>query len=1069
MIIIGCFYIFSCSQDHSDINEANEKVRVLNSKETGINFTNTLTSTPQQNIIEYLYFYNGSGVAIGDLNNDGLDDIILGSNQGLDQLYINKGNLQFEEQSFGIEEDKLNKWTTGITIGDLNNDGWNDIYLCRSNVFENEIGKSSNLVLINNKDGSYSDQTDALGLNFTGYSTQTCFLDYDKDGDLDIYLLNHAIHSVRSYGDIKNRKLVDPVSGDRLFENKINEGGGFEDVTSAANIYSSPMGYGLAITAADFDNDGWTDIYVGNDFHENDYLYLNNGDKTFTESSKEVFSYTSQFSMGVDVYDLNNDQNLDLFSTDMMPYQDDVIMKSAGEDSDQIKRIKDDLGFNIQNARNHFQLQNQDGSFSDVAYMTKTYATDWSWSVLLNDFDNNGKGDIFISNGIVNRPNDLDYINYLNEFGKDYKPEDFEKLLGSMPSQPMSNLLFFQNESLDFSTVKNAEFGPKTFSTGAAYSDFDNDGILEIIVNNINDEVLIYKAASNKYHYINIQLSPISQALNSKVIVFAGDESWIQELHTTKGFLGCSTGILHFGLGEKSAIDSIQVLWTDGQKQVLDATPIDTTLTIEKNKSFVKTNEFAIQKENLVATSILPFLHEENGYFDDNTEKLIPERLSNEGPALLTSDLDGDGYVDIFIGGGRNSTAKLLFGRKDGSFDDESEQFFLDAKFEDIDAALIDFDHDGDQDIYVVSGGNDVKELDPLLEDRIYLNNGNRVFSRIPLSLPYTNGSCVEVADYNKDGFEDIFVGARSIPGSYGLKPYSFLLKNLQGRGVDIEFKQRLGMVTDAVWADLDGDQMLDLTVSGDYMPISILLNKIDGFVNATNDYGLSETNGLWNCLEAYDIDSDGDLDLLAGNAGMNHKWYDHDSTKVQLYIGDFDNNGSSDPIVFYHSFDKVIPFASLNGLLSHAPLLKKKFTSFEAFSKVSKMEDLFPNYKENMVEYSEVNQLVSGVFINIGNTFEFQPFPFSAQRSEINDFQVLEDGKLIYVGNNKSNTSLLGPSLANSGGILSNYDSTKKGFKSEAQLPIPNALVAKELEILQDNKVIIATNQDYPYILEIK
>ena len=1040
---------------------------VTHPQETGIDFSNDLQNTADLNIVEYLYYYNGGGVGIGDFNNDGLEDIFFTANQKSDKLYFNKGNLQFEDVTEKAGISTSSSWSSGVSVEDVNGDSHLDIYVSKVGMFD-PSSDIHNLLYINDGKGNFTEQSKEYGLDFKGYSTQSCFLDYDKDGDLDMYLLNHAVHSVRSYGNTDKRSQKDPVSGDRFYENKISEEGKFVDVTEQSGIYNSPLGYGLAIAAADVNNDGWTDIYIGNDFHENDYLYLNNGKKSFEESVNKAFPYTSQFSMGVDVADMNNDGWADVFTTDMMPDDPEVLLQSAGEDTDKIKEIKDDLGFEVQNARNHFQINDGSGKFVDIAYSTKTFATDWSWAVLLEDFDNNTMTDVFITNGIVNRPNDLDYINYLNS---EAPKSDYKAFIKNMPSQPLENHLFLQNKNLQFDKSNHLKNESKTFSNGAAVSDLDNDGDLDIVVNNINQPAYILENKTDgNANYLTLKLTGNAQypsVKGSKVEVFAGDKILSKELRSTKGFQSSSTQFVHFGLGEITNIDSLRVHWSNGYKETKNDVGINQALSyvlpdnsdpIGSAITVLDNNEF-----------ILPFKHEENNYKDEDAEKLVPRRLSREGPALLCEDLNGDGYNDIYIGGARNQKAKLLFGQTDGSYKNQSvPDFESDAKYEDVDVATIDFDKDGDRDLYVVSGGNDNPELNKLLEDRLYLNH-NGQFKRVPMSLPHTNGGTISVSDFNNDGYEDLFIGARSIPGSYGLSPFSFLLKNNEGKALEIEFKERFGMITDSQWADMDNDGDEDLVMCGDWMKIRYLENQDGQMVEKTSDYKLNGTEGFWNTIELHDVNGDSKLDILAGNIGLNTKWSASDSTPITLYLGDFDQNGYSDPLIFHSYFGRYVPFASLDKLTSQIPFLKKKFNTYNAFNGVNTIEKLMDTELKHLIETKEVKELRSMIFIQNEEGFKRIPLGSNEQLGPINDFNIGKDGSIYYTGNSKDNVAQLGYSLTNPGRKLSDFDNTKEIFLKSESLNLPISIVGKKIGSFGEDKMIVLTNNDFPYVIEIQ
>lgn len=1065
-------------QPEPDTAPTDGPVQYLGPEQTGIDFVNPLAYSPGRNIIEYLYYYNGGGVAIGDINNDGLEDVFFTANEQPDKLYLNKGNLQFEDitEQAGILPDDA--WSTGVIMADLNNDGYLDIYVCKVGL--GVMPAAHNLLYINQQDGTFRESSEEAGLNIQGFSTQACVLDYDQDGDLDLYLLNHNVHSVRSYGSTKKRTERDPYAGDRFFENRLNEQEQtFVDVTQEAGIYNSPLGYGLAVSAADINGDGWTDLYVGNDFHENDYIYLNNQDRTFREVIKQWTDHTTQFSMGVDIADLNNDLLPDIFSTDMLPFEEDIYLKSGGEDTDQIKRIKANLGFEPQFARNHLQLNTGRASFIDLALQTRTFATDWSWAVLMQDFDNNGWKDIFITNGIVKRPNDLDYINYLNsasiaKYDED-DPERTRELIEKLPSQKLRNILFLQEGELEFSTVNESQVGQPTFSNGAAYADLDQDGYLEMVVNNINEPaaILKYRAKKTGGNSLSLIMQDTTNrtTLGTKVYAYAGGRSYYQELQTVKGYQSSSSHHLHIGLGEATQVDSLRIVWPDQQQQLMADVEANQRLRIQKTQaSSAKAQRFAVQPPRDI--NVLPVLHEENQYVDDEQEKLIPAHLSREGPAVLYEDLDDDGIKDLLIGGSHGRPTRLLKGKADGGFERiRLSDFTRDAQYEDASFATIDFDRDGDRDLYISSGGGAAKELDKKLEDRLYLNNGNLDFRRIPLSLPHTNGSVVAVADYDGDGYEDIFVGARSMPGLYGLSPYSFILKNRQGTGVEIGYQHRFGMVTDAEWADFDGDGDLDLILCGDWMPVTILENDGEGGLEfLPEEAGFPNLKGFWSTLELTDLNDDGRLDLLVGNLGTNSLMQASPEEPVKLYLGDFDENGSVDPLIFFPYFDRYVPLGSKDKYTSQLPNLKKRFADYADFAEVSSFADLFPEGEEQLVETKTVEELRSMLFLSKADGgYETVPLPERVQWVKVQDFYWDEaEQRCFYLGGNNELVAARGNSQSARGGILGAFDAGTQQFQTNQPLELPVGLQARAIVLLQNRTLLIITNNDYPRLLDL-
>ena len=1055
-ILIALLAYTGCKDDTSSLYTPSSDTFVyVEGQKVGLDFTNTLTPNEQQNIVSYLYYYNGAGVAIADLDNDGYEDIFLASNEGADQLYQNLGNWQFENKTMEAGIKSTKDWSTGVAIADVNNDGLKDIYVCKVQFDAQE--EVSNKLYLNRGNWTFEEKAKDMGLAFRGYSTMASFIDYDHDGDLDMYLLNHNVHSVRSYGTVEKRALSDSLAGDLFFENKISEGLGFVDVTTQAGIYNSPLGYGLAITTIDVNGDGWEDIYIGNDFHENDYLYINNGNKTFREVSSRAFGHTTQFSMGVDIADINSDGHLDIFTTDMLPYDASVAMKSAGEDTDEIRRIKEDLGFGPQTARNHLQLSNGDGTYADVGYLTGTYATDWSWSVLAYDFNQNSLTDLFITNGIVHRPNDLDYINYINNYNNTAGDTAYLDMMRNMPSEPLPNIFFSQLTDLRFTEVAQSGLGPNGFSTGAAYGDLDNDGDMDIITNNINAQVGIYQNQSNQ-PAITIANGESNYPMEgSRIEIFFDNTSTSLYVNTTRGFLSTSSERVTIPVGQ--GIDSIKVRWPDGYTYTTAAPKAGDIVKAER-QIIGKVSEPRTPARHWVSTDMI---HYEDGFVDDKKEKGIIERLGMDGPAVVFEDFDGDGFKDLFLGGASQFESQMFYGSGDGSFQKVVvKDCVADMRYEDVAAATIDFDKDGDLDLYVVSGGNHAAELDKDLEDRLYLNNGNREFKRVPMSLPHTNGSCIAIADIDNDGYQDLFVGARSIPGSYGLSPYSFILKNRAGTGVDIVAKHRFGMVTDASWADLNKDQSPDLILCGDYMPVTVLINENGEMFDFTKALGLSEHKGMWNTIEVSDINKDGTPDILVGNDGLNHKWQVGTENPLKLYLGDFDQNGFVDPIVFYPFLGQTIPMGGLSGLAGQLPSLKKTFSSYKAFDQVRTMEDLLPEYKEQLIEIKEVNCLSSGAFMSKGDgTYQFEPFPEIAQRSSMEDIEIRRD-TIFFIGNTDSYVAEIGPLMSQSGGWMT-LGSTTTPFSASGTLHLPADIKARKL-IDHDNQWLVATHDGPVY-----
>ncbi len=1045
---------------------------------SGITFSNDLHYTDDLNIIEYLYYYNGGGVAIGDINNDGLEDIYLSANQVSDRLYLNLGNLKFKDitKEAGMAMDST--WSTGVTMEDVNNDGLLDIYVCKGGNYKSL--KAHNLLYINQGNGTFVESASAYGLDFSGFSTQASFFDYDRDGDMDMYLLNHSIHTPRSYGSTELRKVRDSLAGDKLYENRLEESiPEFIDVTAEAGIYSSALGYGLALATSDLNDDGLIDIYVGNDFHENDYLYINQGDKTFKESISDYLSHTTRFTMGVDIADINNDRRLDILTLDMMPFDKGIFLKSAGEDTDKVAQIKRNFGFADQYARNTLQLNRNDRSFSDVALMTETYATDWSWCPLIQDYDNDGLSDIYVTNGIYKRPNDLNYINYLSNidfarYDRTKQNELERKLIEEMPTMKIPNIVFRNKGDLEFERLTVTAGQQPSYSNGAAYGDLDNDGDLDIVVNNIDqDAFLLENTAVNEgaNNFISFTLKgddTLKNTTGSKLYVYGKGKTFFKELSVDKGFQSASTHRLHFGLGTVDKIDSVTVNWLDGTAQTERAITINQENTIIRKPS---AQAKKVVEGKMESFTTFPFFHQENNFLDYEREPLMPEKLSSEGPAAVQVDFNGDGLEDLFIGGAKYQSPSLYFQGKNGEFvQDKNSNLAKDIVYEDVDAAAFDMENDGDMDLYVMSGGNDNIEGHEHLEDRIYVNDGNGRFKRLEIPLVKTNGGSISTADFDGDGFQDLFIGNRSIPGGYGLSPFSYILKNDGTGKFGVLQQDRIGMVTDSQWADLNNDGLLDLVIVGDWMPVTILINQGNSkFLNETRKYGLENTQGMWNTITITDVDSNGYNDIIAGNAGLNFKWKASPERPVKLYLDDFDGNKQSDPLIFYDFFGKYVPFASKDRLTDQMPSLKKKFLDYTAFSKIANVTELTGKAEADILEIKKITELRSMTYLNMNGGFKGVPLPKEAQMSTIEDFHIQEnDGKrqLIFVGNYLDYTTELGQSDANSGGVLSMDE--KGNFGSFQFLPLPSNLNSRKIIKLDKNRFLVVSSNGKSYIFGI-
>lgn len=1042
----------------------------ITAEQSGVDFENTLTPSADLNIIEYLYFYNGAGVAIGDLNNDGLEDLFITGNQVQDRVYENLGGLKFKDQTAAADINTQNSWSNGVTLADVNNDGLLDVYV--SVVGNYKTLKGHNKLFINQGNFKFKEISKEVNIAFSGFGTQASFFDYDNDGDLDLYLLNHTVHTPRSYGKAEKRSEKDPLSGDLLFENTLETGVlNFIDVTQAAGIYNSPLGYGLGLATADLNKDGFIDIYVGNDFHENDYIYLNNGDKTFREASAEMTSNSSRFTMGLDAADLNNDALIDVFTLDMMPDQASIRLKSGGEDSDKVAQIKEGFGFQTQYSRNHFQLNNGQGAFQEIALLTETYATDWSWSALIEDFDNDGLSDIFISNGIYRRPNDLDYINYLSnlnfsQYNQDQQDLLEKKLIEEMPQLEIANVLLHNQGGFKFKKHSSAAGLKNNYSNGAAYADLDLDGDMDLVVNNINSplEILENTQDPSMHNFVGVKLVPSAEIKNTsgaKLTLFSGQQVWYKELSATRGYASASSQNIHFGIGKNTTIDSLTITFPIGGTQTIKSVAINTYQEISALTDS-KIAQSKTDKKNTAAVVNFPFTHQENKYYDYEREPLMLEKLSTEGPCYVHEDFNGDGLKDLFIGGAKYQESAFYTQNEAGTFTAEIKTVISeDALYEDVDAAAIDFDNDGDLDLYVMSGGNDSPEGDIQLVDRLYINDGEGNFTRSKANLPMANGGSISVADFDNDGFSDLFLGFRSVPGAYGISPSSVILRNTQKGNFELLAREDYGMITDSAWGDMNQDGLLDLVLVGDFMPITVLINK-DGrnFENQTEALGLANTQGLWNTVLLQDLNGDNKPEIIAGNAGLNMKIKASVDYPVEIYLEDFDKNEQLDPTVFHTFEGEHIPFASKDMLSKQMPMLKKKFTSYTSFSKVREIGQLYDNSTDE-IETKYLKELRSMVYVNNG-IFQGAPLPIETQMSSIEDFYLDHqsgDLKLYYVGNYKGFVTELGNSPANTGGILSGFNGNT--FTKNNNLPLPPFMEARAIGPLNDHKLLVLFNND--------
>ncbi|HVT05493.1 MAG TPA: VCBS repeat-containing protein [Thermoanaerobaculia bacterium] len=980
---------------------------------TGVTFANKLPEAPDFNIINYLYYYNGGGVAVGDVDGDSLPDLYFTSNIGPNRLYRNKGNYQFEDITDRAHVADPDGWKTGVTMADVNGDGKIDIYVSGGDYLTMH---GHNVLYINNGDGTFTDRTKEYGLEHVGYSTQALFFDYDGDGDLDMYLLDHSTHTQRAIETQSQRSATSPRTSDRLFRN--DGGGHFTEVTNQAGLHDGIDGYGLGIVVSDFNTDGCPDIYVANDFQGDDYLYINNCNGTFTQSIAKATGHTSRFSMGVDAADFNNDGRPDIVTLDMLPEREDILKTSANAESFTIYNLKLQAGYHPQFARNNLQLNRGMGKFSEIGYLAGVFATDWSWSPLFADLDNDGWKDLFITNGIYRRPNDMDYINYVgNEAIQASLAQGITKknlsLLQHMPQIPLPNYAYRNNRNLTFTNMAEAwGLSQPGFSNGAVYADLNNSGSLDLVVNNINAPASIYRNHSreiNKNHYLAVQLrgsAPNTAGIGTRVEMHQQGLTQVLEQEPTRGFLSSVDPRLHFGLGTSNRIDSLTVIWPNRRFQTMTNLLGDTTITLSQ-KDATQSYQYAAhptpQRQRTSAAQPLfsdvtskigvNFKHEEDTFFDYNRESLMPHLLSTEGPALAVGDVDGDGLDDIYVGGAKWQSGKLFVQQPNGTFRPSNQPALAaDSLSEDVDAAFFDANGDGYQDLFVVSGGNEFWGNAEALRPRLYLNDGHGNFRKANDALPdiFENGSCVVVGDFNGDGSPDLFVGSRVVARSYGVIPKSHLLQN-DGHGhftdVTLEKAPQLseaGMVSSAAWTDYDHDGRLDLVVAGEWMPVRVFHQENGKFVDRTKEAGLSDTNGWWNFVAAVDLRGTGRQDLVLGNLGLNSYLRASRQEPARLYINDFSHSGGLEQILTFYKHGVSYPLAGRDELVRKIPSLRSKYPSYKDFG-ASRIEDIFPAADLKSATVREAYTFASSVALNNGNgTFTVQNLPTEAQFAPI-------------------------------------------------------------------------------------
>jgi enediyne biosynthesis protein E4 len=1011
-------FLYSCNnpdsrKDQPIVNKAS-LFTLVPPDSSQIVFNNQLTEGLNTNVLMYEYFYNGGGVAIGDVNGDGLQDIYFSGNMTDNALYLNKGMMQFQDitNTAGVTG-RPGPWKTGVTMADVNGDGKSDIYVCYSGRLPGP--KRINQLFINEGNDQsgvphFNEQAQKFGLADSAFSTQAVFFDFDRDGDLDMFLLNHNPESLPVLDETTTAntlKKTDPLNGVRLFR---NDKGYFNDITVKAGLSSSALTYGLGAGIADINGDGWTDIYISNDYAIPDFMYINNRNGTFSDKLQSSLGHTTHFSMGNDISDINNDGLPDIYTLDMLP--EDNYRQKLLFAPDNYEKFDLNLrtGFYYQYMRNMLHLNNGEGTFSEIGQLSGISNTDWSWAPLFADYDNDGWKDLFVTNGYLRDYTNMDFLKYMGDFLQDnrgdIRRQNILELVQKMPSSQVKSYMFKNNKDLTFSNA-GTQWGFNRFSTsnGAAYADLDNDGDLDLIINNINQPAFIYKNETNKQlnnHYLQVKLEGAgqnSEGLGAKVTIYSNDKQQYLEQMPTRGFQSCVSPVLHFGLGAENKIDSLLIVWLSGKQQMLANVNAD-QIIILKESNAESNAKGTYYKSKLLSPlfeeikSPLIFRHQTGVINDFKRQPLLVNPLSFFGPCLIKGDINGDRLEDIYAGGGNGQAGVLFIQQKSGEFIPKSQPAFdTDKLSEDADAVFFDANADGFSDLYVCSGGyNNFTTDDVLLQDRLYLNDGKGNFTKSTDALPpmRVSKSCVRVTDINDDSYPDLFVGGRVIPGRYPETPQSYLLVN-DGKGHFTDqissiasTLQKCGMVTDAAWIDLNGDKKNDLVVVGEWMPVTIYINKNGKLKNETSKYFDHEYTGWWNKITTGDFNYDSKPDLFVGNLGLNTQCRASVKQPAEMFYKDFDDNGSIDPFLCFYIMDTSYPYVTRDELLDQISIMRTRFTDYKSYADAT-LRDIFTEEELKDVNHLQANYLKTAYFESAPDgSFQEKELPLQAQISPV-------------------------------------------------------------------------------------
>ncbi|HEX5025526.1 MAG TPA: VCBS repeat-containing protein, partial [Agriterribacter sp.] len=1019
MLVTALCHINACRQQDNKLF-----TKVSNSR-SNINFKNILIEDEQFNVVNYPYFYNGGGVAVGDINNDGLTDIFFTGNMVKNRLYLNKGDFVFEDITAKSTVADKQGWCTGATMVDINADGWLDIYVCRS--ADANPAKRKNLLFVNNHDNTFTEQAEKYGIADDGYSTHAAFFDYDKDNDLDVVVINHSLKEYMQGAQEKPgiRQQTNPNFGTHLYR---NDNGHYSNVTGEAGITSNVLSFGLGVAVSDLNNDSWPDLYISNDFNEADYCFINQKDGKFKEMSRELFSYTSLFSMGNDAADINNDGLQDIITLDMLPEGNYLQKMHNGSENFDKFQILFKNGFFGQYSRNMFQLNRGDGTFDEVGQYSGISNTDWSWAPLAADFDNDGKKDLFISNGYVKDYTDMDYLKYNVDIIMERDPVKQQEMMRTrmdkIPTIKIKNYIFKNEGNVKFTDQTTAwGMDEPGISAGAAYADLDNDGDLDLVTNNCNEVASVYQNNLNtldrKNKYLNIKL--VGNGLNrdgigSKITLVTSSGSQVQEMMPSRGFQSSVDFIPHFGIPASDSVKQVKVVWSNGLFSSINSPGFNKTFVVDIKDASADSTQLIQPSANPLFTFLdsLPFKHTENFYNDYAQQSLLPQWFSRQGPAMAKGDINGDHLEDIFIGGAKGQPAVFFIQTKKGTFIKYNDpSVSRDAAFEDITAAIFDANGDGKNDLLVGSGGYEFQPDDSLLQNRLYLNTGKGLFARAANALPkdLINDNAISIADYNNDSYPDIFNGGFCVPGKYPESSGSQLLLN-DGKGNFSKQNESwlphfdtTQLLTSSATADVNKDGKPDLIVTGHWMGIEIWINKANHFEKDTSFIHDNGMHGLFNTIVANDIDGDGDIDIIAGNQGLNNQFITTAQEPMEMYSSDFDDNGTVEPVIAYYIDHKLWPIYSRDDLMQQMPSYNKRFLYYSEYAKAD-MHTIFGEKLKTATHYT-ASQMSSILLENTGAGFKKHLLPMQAQWYPIYNIDVLDvngDGKKdLIVGGNQT------------------------------------------------------------------